>query len=588
MGNRGFQHIIRGRIITGASALVLASAAILGCSKEKLDPLTREFLTVPVDNYVQVNFCTDPAQEVRSKLKYVIILDRSGSNQRNIKLIESTGMPDLSTGGLDYQAAYATDPTKFQRYGDRATPGTFINFLANMPPNDPLDPQIYFKLILFSDMPDMSIPANNSFTSDIPQFLIDVENAKANIGDNGSTNYLATLQTTFNAIQSDINQARMCANLSVTAPPSAICPRPGVHVSSSYVIVYMSDGAPVMNINVTTNPITVDRQSSREVLGQVASIMGLQSNTRYVDSINMFTVYYYNPINPDRTAQALLADMATVGNGVTYNITGGQLIDYRRFSPPSKWIKFTLADIFVTNDNVAFDTANGLPLRDTDMDGLPDSQEASLGSNAGNRDSDGDGVSDFVEYQLTGNPRSPAINTGNPACAGLTGSSDPNGLTDCEKALLSDRGGVALPDSNGDLVPDWLEFKNLVPFQMGTNSAQNTQDSDGISYYRKIKTSLPARIPYYRLQSPQPSRYDLNMLSSTETQDCYNLKVRDLPTVGVNNQVRVDVILKSQLLQDRYLYRVGTKSFSGGSLQLNFDDWNNPAEIAAGTWRRWP
>jgi hypothetical protein len=570
-----------------AMACALSGALLTSCTQEKLDPLTRQFLSTPVDNFVQVNFCTDPAQEVRSKLKYIIILDRSGSNVQNYKIVANTGMPDLSTGGLDIQTIYATDPTKSARYGDRNIPGTFLHFLANLPANDPADPQIYFKLILFSNLAQNAVPANNGFMSNIPAFLAGVENARDTIGDQGSTNYLSTLTTTFDAIQADVNQARACAALSVTAAPTAQCPRPGVHVSSSYVIVYMSDGAPVMNVNVGTDPITVDRQSSREVLGSVAAIMGLQANTRYVDAINLFTVYYYNAINPDLTAQKLLEDMATVGNGVSYNVTSGSNIDYRRFTPPTKWIKFSLADIFVTNDNVVFDS-EGRASRDSDMDGLADAHEAQLGSNANARDSDNDGVSDFVEFQMSGNPRNPTISRTNPVCAGLTGASDPNGLNDCEKAQLNNRSGVSLPDSNNDLIPDWLQFKNLVPFQVGTNSAQNTQESDGISYYQKIKTSLPARIPHYRLLNPQPSKYDMQLQSSSELQDCYRLNVRDLPTAGPDNQVRVDVILRSQLLQDRYLYRVGTKRFSGSSLDLRIGDWNDPTEVSASTWRRWP
>jgi hypothetical protein len=64
--------------------------------------------------------------------------------------------------------------------------------------------------------------------------------------------------------------------------------------------------------------------------------------------------------------------------------------------------------------------------------------------------------------------------------------------------------------------------------------------------------------------------------------------VRELPVSGNDNTVRVDVVLRSPLLQDRFLYRRALKRFSGANRLLQFNDWQDPGEISAGTWRLWP
>jgi hypothetical protein len=63
--------------------------------------------------------------------------------------------------------------------------------------------------------------------------------------------------------------------------------------------------------------------------------------------------------------------------------------------------------------------------------------------------------------------------------------------------------------------------------------------------------------------------------------------VTGLPVIGTQNTVRVDVVEKSELLQGKYLYKVGKKAFPLGSQSVQFNDWNNPAEQAAGTWSTW-
>jgi hypothetical protein len=625
---RGFGQRLqsRARFSKRGAATALTFFALLifsGCNASVLEPLERFILAPSISpNLVNVNFCTDPAIQEKFAVKTLIIFDHSGSNKENYQMSpDGSGTPLITNGDVNISASYATDPAGTLRYGNVNTPGTLLNFLSTTPANDPLNPSRYFAVIDFANTASTYPPNQSGFTSNVSDFYNHIQ-TEATSGvpggsptDNGSTSYIAALSAAYNIINFDIQNATTCAALPKTTAPSANCPSPGVQVASSYVIVFMSDGSPITSISgigvdpsgniVVTGAINVTREPTDQILGSVQTIMGLTANTRYVAGVNLFTIYYYNPTNNiDGTGQALLAQMATIGNGLTYNAISGSKIDYTRFVPPSKLIKYTLSDIFVTNTSVVWGS-DGTLQADSDGDGLPDSVEIANGSNPNLKDSNGNGVSDLVEYNLAnGNPCSlknasgvcidAPVNYAAGACNGVSSqvvngarvftSSDPSGLNDCEKILLSDIGGIGNPDSNGDIVPDWLEYRDGVLFQLGTSSA-SASFADGYSVYNKMKFSLPTHIPLNQILNLQPTQYDLTQTSSTANQDCYQLQVSDLNFIGTGNRIRVDVIEKTELLQDKYLYREGEKNFPLTGSTLNFNDWNNPAEQAAGTWK---
>lgn len=552
----------------------------------------------------------------------LIILDHSGSNAENYLMASNgSGAPALVNGGIVISQQYATDPTGHTRYGDVTTSGTLLNYLNNLPPNDPADPSLYFALIDFNSTATSYPSGNSGFTSDIASFfnyvLSDAGGTYPNNNppnDTGDTSYLAALGSAYSIISADIQNTTRCAALAPnSASPGSWCPNPGEQTASYYTLIFMSDGSPITNIGgvgtdangniVVTGPITLTEEPSSQILGEVQAIMSLAANTKYVAAMNLFTIYYYYPGNVDENGQTLLADMATAGNGLAYNALSGSNIDYNAFIASSKSVKYSLSDIFVTNSSVVI-APDGTAHLDSDRDGLSDDFENQWGSNPLQADTFGIGVSDLVLFQINGaqssTPPAP-VNLTTGACQGLVSapvsgrpgavtypSSDPSGLNNCEKMALNDAGGIGNPDSNGDLITDWLELKNGVAFQLGSAPPINSPGLDGLSIYEKIKTSLPAITPIYQLFNPQASQYNLNLISSTDTQDCYQLNLTNLPTVGTQNMVRVDVILKSELLQTQKLYRVGLKSFPLDSNSLQIGDWNNPAEVSAGTWRSWP
>jgi hypothetical protein len=666
------------RSICFAAGVAVSLLLAQSCSKTNLlAPLVRMQVINNQTQAVTVNFCTDPAVQEKFVVKMLVILDHSGSNQNNFVMnTNGDGTPEifspvcsdgttsypcdgnstLTSGSIEVSPTYATDPTGSLRYGSITQTGTLLNYLGTLPANDPTNPQHYFALIDFNSsiktIPNPS-PSNPApFMSDVQGFYTAV-NADLNCvtstcngnatSDTQGTDYHAALNQAYSMIQADITQATACAAESTSTPPSATCATPGQQVTSSYVIVFASDGSPFVG-NLTVDSTTTlgnlttygvdgtglasfdgSRESNQQIINDVQGIMALSSNTTYVSGINMFTVYYYNPDNNiDQSGQSLLAAMAKAGNGLSYSAVSGTQLNYNQFLPLTKTIKYTLSDIFVTNASVLWWT-DGQLHADTDMDGLPDDVELAWGSDPLHKDTFGYGISDSVTYQLgngancgnkngkgfcTTTATGGSLNypTGTVSCAGsglshttaassttVSGSqvtwaattSDPDGMNACEKVLLGDTGGIGIPDSNNDIIPDWLEFINGTPFQLSAPSAANSVQSDGMTAYQKIKYSLPANYPLTQLLNVQASNYNLTQTSTSSTQDCYNLVVTGLPVIGEQNTVRVDVVEKSELLQGKYLYKVGKKAFPLGSQSVQFNDWNNPAEQAAGTWSIW-
>lgn len=606
---------------TVAGILVLAA-----CTKsDKLTPLDSIVIANSVPNSVQVNFCTDETYVPKQYVKMLIILDHSGSNKLNYKMDPNgTGAPDTTGGQLTVNSSYATDPTGAIRYGNVNSPGTLLNYLSTIPANDPKNPTHFFALIDFNDVVSTYPTSGTGFTSDTVDFYNYVAKDATSGGnssptDGGATDYIGALKAAQDMIQGDLDSAKTCAALPVgSASPGSWCPNPGVAVASSYVIVFMSDGAPITEINgveVFGNLYKVNGDFSYviepqvTILSEIASLTALvQQNPKFVTSVNLFTIYYYALSNIDKAGRSLLINMAQAGNGLFYDATAGSTIDYTRFQPLAKQMKFTLADVFVTNSSVTW-WKDGQLHADSDMDGLPDDIEKAWGSDPNKYSTQNNGVSDLVRYMATnGAPcmkkgangicQDAAVNYANTTCSGIKTTrlnglfsfvaSDPNGLNDCEKTILNDVAGINNPDSNNDLLPDWLEFLAGIPFQNGTAPGVNIPQQDGYSIYQKVKFSLPQNVSLNGSIGLTPSSYQLNLVSSNDKQDCYQLSVMNLPAIGSTNTVRVDIIEKSTLSDLIYLYKVGKKAFSSNSPNLNFNDWNDPNEIQAKTWQVWP
>src|SRR5258708_3084359 len=149
----------------------VVSGILTGCNDSPLIPLNAASDPQNQVGDVKVNFCTDPAVDQKIVQKMLIILDHSGSNAENYLMAsDGSGAPALVNGSIVISKQYAPDPTGNTRYGDINTSGTLLNYLGNLPANDPANPSLYFALVDFNAQAT-SFPAGNAgFTSDIAGF----------------------------------------------------------------------------------------------------------------------------------------------------------------------------------------------------------------------------------------------------------------------------------------------------------------------------------------------------------------------------------------------------------------------------------
>ena len=147
--------------------------------------------------------------------------------------------------------------------------------------------------------------------------------------------------------------------------------------------------------------------------------------------------------------------------------------------------KFELQLISASNLNALFGSTH--PLADSDGDGLSDDAEAKLGTDPTNPDTDGDGYGDGVEALLPGslNPT-----TANPGCESRV-DTDQDGLLDCEEAAAGTLPNN--PDSNGNFIPDRIEFLGQAAAVVDDPKAD--ADRDGIPDDQELLLHLPVKTP---------------------------------------------------------------------------------------------
>ena len=145
--------------------------------------------------------------------------------------------------------------------------------------------------------------------------------------------------------------------------------------------------------------------------------------------------------------------------------------------------------LLVTKDACVPD--NSVSLCDTDSDGLSNGDELAVGMNPNSIDSDGDGISDFIEIE--GDISDPVDTDGDGIINSLDEDSDNDGLTDASELgsvpstpLDSDGDGIEDfkdRDSDNDFIPDYIESRysnndpdgDLLPNHLDLDS-----DGDGI------------------------------------------------------------------------------------------------------------
>ncbi len=179
-------------------------------------------------------------------------------------------------------------------------------------------------------------------------------------------------------------------------------------------------------------------------------------------------------------------------------------------------------------------TANAAqPDQDTDNDWLPDSEEASLGTDPNRVDSDDDGLSDFEEVKLFhGDPLAVEPDT------------DSDGFADTvENELFHSDPAKADTDSDGDLLLDSVEE------ELGTNPEEADSDAD----------TLSDLIELYLLES------DPNKADADEDEDGFpDILEAHLPAQLADTSCTVDISLALDELIVNNPEEADTNSITGG------------------------
>lgn len=229
-----------------------------------------------------------------------------------------------------------------------------------------------------------------------------------------------------------------------------------------------------------------------------------------------------DPASEDyQTVTRLMTNMANLGNGIFVEFASASAINFinvvdMRLTPEYK-VKFIVA----FNTNVR--PGRELIMVDSDGDGLTDSEEDEDGNGVvtlnvttglpietdpTSRDSDGDGISDYVERRLStlADVFDPLDASDSRCPEGAEDlDRDRDGLYDCEEVL---KGTVYYnPDTDADGIPDGIEF------YMGANplEAQYAEDTDfdGVPNWLEVQRHTNLGINDVKIRERYSYAYDI-------------------------------------------------------------------------------
>jgi hypothetical protein len=318
----------------------------------------------------------------------------------------------------------------------------------------------------------------------------------------------------------------------------------GTRSRTKYVVVMLTNGNPSVDVALqwcrSRAPPIADNRCPQAYFDRFCGELepppadcGRYQYVRVVREMRRFAIdngaqeFFFHPVyqrDPDdatagRDADGvleLLGEMALVGNGSVYSFPTGGRCDvmggdgagclFSAIDFDSTQAVFQRKQLIASNRS-ALATGRGLK-PDTDQDGLDDETELELGTDPTRRDTDGDTLSDRLEWllftggldptrdELTDTSSSsrwpiecPRPGSGNPRAFPPDQDLDGDGLTDCEEILL--RSDPTLFDTDADGIPDPLEFR------YGTNPIAPDiladDDADGLANLEEFKFHLAPR-----------------------------------------------------------------------------------------------
>jgi hypothetical protein len=378
--------------------------------------------------------------------------------------------------------------------------------------------------------------------------------------DGGGTNYLAALDRLTELVENDLHEARQADEV----------------ISSSYVMIWVSDGAPIVGQSQSI-------QDTDQILGKIRLLAGLRRTApQYVDAVVFNTGYYFSDPE-DATARDLLQQMAEEGNGLFFRFVEGEQIDFQRFSVPTIVSTYDLGDIWVTNAQTVWE--KGVLKADTDGDGLSNELEMQGPSNYRRFDTDGNGIGDGVEYLINGRTSpcsNPQCDPNNALfygdCDAFQIEGEPRGtytdtdgdlLNDCEEFLL--KSDIRSADSNLDFVPDYMAFRYGIEITSSSSLDQDDLDFDGINDYEEIKRNTPRRTNNANVKGLFEAKYKRELTLDAPERQCFSCEVSSLVYLDKYDIIRAYVLEAPRFNTNKHLFHIAEQSVSLGT-RVEFDE----------------
>jgi hypothetical protein len=523
-----------------------------GCTAEKLKKLEKnDFFLKGQPTYIQGEFCLADPFQIQSDLKFVFMVDISGSNNSSdpggarfsaISTFVNDILGDLKIGALQDQSIYFT----VLPFSSSAPISEAIRFSSINPPEK--DP--------FGRLSGLSVYER---LDKLRGFLGTLQNKV----DSESTDFEMALRSVADLIQSDLELSR---SISLEKKKN--------ENPSTYVLFILSDGIPTREVELgngfselRTQPIEPCGSPQRPqpegcVLNGIKALEELvkpvipnDPRTQFLDQIVLNSGFYEaNRENSAEIEQAkkFMSDLVSIAKnrlaggrmGLLYgsaldlndpNNLNARSFDFKRFGFPTRNARFYLKDIFIRNKRLVW--YEGRVEYDQDEDGLSDIEESRLGTSATNWDTNNDGVSDFVAikrfgcFKQTGGECVALDKTNfettdcNPFTRDpLTGrypDSDGDGLNDCEETIIGSNAYTF--HTNGSWIPDGIQY--LFGFQNPLISLEKFMvdlTGEGLSLYQRIKRFLPT-LTSSNAEKILPLEYQVEVIGQKEGRNCYRV-----------------------------------------------------------------
>jgi hypothetical protein len=295
-----------------------------------------------------------------------------------------------------------------------------------------------------------------------------------------------------------------------------------------------------------------DYNQPSQISRSVDDMIGLQ-DFYHLGEVRLHTAFLYDPeaasdplagpFGLDREGGVeLMTNMAVHGFGTFTEFSSAESINFLNINYTSFKEENGLAMVLASNLNVV-DTGAGLKV-DTDGDGLVDDDEVGktcVGARTGcsdPMDSDGDGYTDLFEERHRVSGFDPSDR--NKPLTPCSSKNDLDGdlLRDCEEAFL--KTDPRLPDSDGDRVPDGIEFRaGMDP--LNRDDVYDDPDRDGERSLDEVKSHTNP------LMAASPSHpvlrylYDVAPFTKVTGDQCFQIDVRHikLMTTGKGTDARL-------------------------------------------------